>query len=248
MDDSDEEQTFSRVRKVIRKFTPVGTSSMPMVNDPRFFEGNIIDKRLLAIAMLATVSGLMVGSAMDNCFSLEKDYHLNTLDGWLQLFMFLLMSVVLFANIGAVYIGVAQPYHVYRLTSGGPLGYEMAAYYYLNADVAYYRHLSVKLMLGSLPVYVFAMGVRMQISWDRESPDFEQASGWILPTIGEVSLLGLLVCICWCGAGFGLLHLHWKLQEVFSSSYLRMAETSMPMLSHAQLAMANRYTQPSTVV
>merc|ERR1719230_2441827 len=122
----------------------VHSESMHMTNDPRFFQGSVLNKRLAAFSGLSVVSGLMVGTCSD-VISMKKDMNLSTLEGNLQLLSFTIMTFVLFANIIATYVGVAQIYHTYRLETAGPTGFEMATSYYLNPNIVSWRHVAVKL-------------------------------------------------------------------------------------------------------
>merc|ERR1711879_855913 len=92
----------------------VQSESMNMSNDPRFFQSSVLNKRLAAFSGLSVVSGLMVGTSSD-VISMKKDMDLSTFEGVLQLISFSIMTFVLFANILATYVGVAQIYHTYRL-------------------------------------------------------------------------------------------------------------------------------------
>merc|ERR1719218_469888 len=135
----------------------VHSESMHVTNDPRFFQDSVLSKRLAAFGGLSVVSGLMVGTCSD-VISMKKDINLATLEGKLQLVSFSIMTFVLFANIIATYVGVAQIYHTYRLETAGPTGFEMATSYYLNPNIVSFRHLAIKGMLHSLPLYLVATG------------------------------------------------------------------------------------------
>lgn len=142
--------------------------SMDIANDPRFFTGNVIDKRLAAFGGLAVVSGLLVQNAIDQSFSMRKDLNFTTLDGWAQTLGFTLLVFVLFSNMLSTYVGVAQPFHTYRLMTAGPTGFEMAAAYYLNPEIVYWRHLTIKLMLWSMPLYLLSSGFRFVAKFPRD--------------------------------------------------------------------------------
>merc|ERR1712151_1158397 len=101
----------------------------------------------------------------------KKDMNLSTLEGNLQLLSFTIMTFVLFANIIATYVGVAQIYHTYRLETAGPTGFEMATSYYLNPNIVSWRHISVKCMLYSLPLFLLSTGIRIEVNFDRQADD-----------------------------------------------------------------------------
>merc|ERR1719498_1997695 len=89
--------------------------------------------------------------------------------GVLQLVSFLVLLFILFSNTLATYIGVAQPYHTIRLMTAGPTGFDAAASYYLNRNIVSQRHVAIKLMLTSLPLYIFQMALRLVVKFDRDT-------------------------------------------------------------------------------
>merc|ERR1712232_15845 len=139
----------------------VHSESMHMTNDPRFFQSSVLNKRLAAFSGLSVVSGLMIGTCSD-VISMKKDMNLSTLEGNLQLLSFSILTFVMFANIVATYVGVAQIYHAVRLETAGPTGFEMATSYYLNPNIVAWRHIAVKCMLNSLPLFLISTGIRIE--------------------------------------------------------------------------------------
>merc|ERR1712232_1489414 len=95
--------------------------------------------------------------------------NLSTFEGCLQLVSFSIMTFVLFVNLLATYVGVAQVYHTYRLETAGPTGFEMATSYYLNPNIVAWRHLAIKCMLFSMPMFLVSTGLRVAVNFDRES-------------------------------------------------------------------------------
>mmetsp|Transcript_15917 Transcript_15917/g.45338 ORF Transcript_15917/g.45338 Transcript_15917/m.45338 type:complete len:279 (+) Transcript_15917:157-993(+) len=151
-------------------FAPlVRSDSMDIHNDPRFFSGNVIDKRLRAFGALGMVSSLVIHSAMSECFRMKKDIDVSTLSGAAQLLGLGMMTMVLFANILAAYVSVAQLYFTYRLMTAGPTGFEMAASYYLNPNLAFWRHLAVKMFLTSLPIFLLGSSFRIYVVVEKDA-------------------------------------------------------------------------------
>jgi len=154
----------------------VRADSMDVVNDPRFFNDNVLNYRLAAFSGLSIVSGLMSQNCMDQLFTMskimpvfnEKDVILSV-NGLVQLIAFILLVYILFSNILAMYVGVAQPYHVLRLMTAGPTGFDAAVSYYLNRNIVSWRHLAIKGMLQSIPLYIFQMGLRLVVKFDRDT-------------------------------------------------------------------------------
>merc|ERR1712014_487067 len=116
----------------------------------------------------------------------KKDINLSTLEGNLQLVSFSIMTFVLFANIIATYVGVAQIYHTYRLETAGPTGFEMATSYYLNPNIVSWRHIAIKGMLHSLPLFLISTGLRIEINFDRAAGPPSPPSFWVARSIGFV--------------------------------------------------------------
>merc|ERR1711953_954148 len=110
--------------------------------------------------------------------------NLSTLEGNLQLLSFGIMTLVLFANIIATYVGVAQVYHAYRLETAGPTGFEMATSYYLNPNIVSWRHIAIKGMLHSLPLFLISTGMRIAVNFDRVAIKPSEPSFWTARLIG----------------------------------------------------------------
>jgi hypothetical protein len=142
---------------------------MDITNDPRFFTDNVINYRLAAFGSCGVISGIMVDCAMADIFNMDKSMNPRHWIGAIQLVSFFLLAWVLFFNLTATYVSVAQPYHCYRLMTSGNTGFEMAASYYLNTNIATWRHFSIKMMMVSIPLYIIVMGLRTLVHFDREN-------------------------------------------------------------------------------
>jgi len=122
------------------------SDSMDMSNDPRFFQGSILNKRLAAFSGLGVVSGLMIGFT-HGALTQQATMDITTTEGKLHALGFLISCVGLFANVIATYVSVAQVYHVYRLETAGPTGFEMATSYYLNPNIVAWQSLLYALVM-----------------------------------------------------------------------------------------------------
>merc|ERR1712176_921504 len=101
-----------------------------------------------------------------------------------------MLGVVLVLNLIATYVGVAQPYHTIRLMTGGPSGFEASALYYLNKNIASWRHFAVFGAFTSLPLFVLASAFRMVFKFDIDNrqerplapsaPMEDRALGWFM--------------------------------------------------------------------
>ncbi|CAK0860594.1 unnamed protein product [Prorocentrum cordatum] len=105
--------------------------SMDLNNDPRFFNDNVLDKRLAAFTALSVVSSIMVGAACDNFIPFEEDKlrfdsNMAVFRSCVALVGFFLMCVVFLLNVVATMVFGVQFYYVYRLMTAGQVGFESA--------------------------------------------------------------------------------------------------------------------------
>mmetsp|Transcript_30047 Transcript_30047/g.70020 ORF Transcript_30047/g.70020 Transcript_30047/m.70020 type:complete len:249 (-) Transcript_30047:87-833(-) len=145
------------------------TESMDLVNDPRFFSDNVINYRLAAFSGLGVISELLAANAIGYVMDMDKYMDWTTTEGVLQFLAFFLITMVLFMNTLAVYVAIAQRFHTLRLSTSGSLGFEAAASYYLNDNIALWRHMAIKGMLWSLPLFVISQGLRVIVKFRREN-------------------------------------------------------------------------------
>jgi hypothetical protein len=207
----------------------VRSDSMDVVNDPRFFQDNVINYRLAAFGGLSVVSSLLVQNCMDQLFEMDKNMQIYTQhhrifhpNGILQLLAFLLLIVILWCNMLATYVGVAQPYHTIRLMTAGPTGFDTAATYYLNRNIVTFRHMAIRCMLLSLPLYIFQMAIRLVVKFDRGTEEVQKPPK---NTPFESRIHGWFFCLIMvCFAG-GLWWIHLKHFAIFRDRYNCMASS-----------------------
>lgn len=230
----------------------VRTYSMDIINDPRFFTDNVINYRLAAFGCLAVVSGLMVQNCMDQLFGMSKsmDPWKNgksiDWDGVLQMIAFILLLGILFIQMLATYISVAQPYHTYRLMTAGQTGFEAACAYYLNVNISVWRHFIITQSLNCLPVYVFQMGLRLIVKFDRgtvaepdlpsETPSNAKLQGWIFN--------GAMICMA-----LAIFSVHFHHFAIFNEKYrmLHLMPTAGPgLVGYMMQLMAPRAAQTNS--
>jgi len=154
---------------LIEKLGFARTQSLDLVNDPRYFTDNVINQRLTGFAAIAVVSQLLSGNAIGYVMSMDKYMDWSTPEGFCQFMAFFCITLVLFMSTLATYVGVAQPFHTLRLATAGSLGFEAAASYYLNENIVMWRHLAVKAMFWSLPLFVISQGFRVGVKFRRDN-------------------------------------------------------------------------------
>lgn len=214
------------------KFGLIHSESMDLQNDPRFFQHTILNKRLAAFSTLSVVSGLLVGTSTE-VISMKKDMDLWTFEGQLQIASFLIMTVVLYANVLATYVGVAQVYHSFRLETAGPTGFEMAASYYLNPNIVSWRHLAIKCMLYSLPLFLISSGLRIEVHFERSAVEP------IPPTLHEARAMGLFFLVVYVLMGLTVWYAHYKHVAIFKERYELARGKELPFLSHVHAMMTS---------
>lgn len=222
----------------------IRTDSMDIQNDPRFFNDNVLNYRLAAFSGLSVISGLMVQNAIDQMFGMSKDMPCfsdpnvwRDVDGVLQLIAFLMLIYIMFANFLAVYVGVAQPYHVIRLMTAGPTGFDAAVSYYLNRNIVSWRHIAIKGMLQSIPLYIFQMGLRLVVKFDRDTSASEDLPKF---TPFHSVIQGIVFCVIMQLIAALLLWLHHKHFQIFRERYEVMTEMIKPMQGYMSQQMAPR--------
>lgn len=204
----------------------VRSDSMDVINDPRFFQDNVINYRLAAFAGLSVVSGLLVQNCMDQLFDMDKNMQIFTKNhrifhpnGILQLLAFLLLICILWMNMLATYVGVAQPYYTIRLMTAGPTGFDTAASFYLNRNIVTFRHAAIRFMLTSLPMYLLQMAIRLVVKFDRATihsappPDATPWDSRIQGIIFSSVMLLMALCLWW---------IHLKHEAIFRDRYNQM--------------------------
>jgi protein-S-isoprenylcysteine O-methyltransferase Ste14 len=205
----------------------VRSDSMDVVNDPRFFQDNVINYRLAAFGGLSVVSGLLVQNCMDQLFEMDKNMQVWTqhhsifhVNGILQLVAFLILIVILWMNMLATYVGVAQPYHTIRLMTAGPTGFDTAATYYLNRNIVTFRHMAIRCMLSSLPLYILQMALRLLVKFDRTT---REAPSLPKDTPLESRIHGIVFCCIMAAFSAVLYWIHLKHFAIFRDRYQNMA-------------------------
>ena len=203
----------------------VHCESMELQNDPRFFQINVLDKRLSAVQSLAVVSSLMT-TASSHVIVMKKELNFQTLEGCLRSASFFILCFVLFLNLIAGYVGVAQTYHTYRLETAGPTGFEIAASYYLNPNIVAYRHLAVKCLLNGLALFLFSTGIRVAVSFELETDQKVPRMAETTADILCVVVLAVFTC-----AALTLSYIHMKHQAVFKANYEAAKRQEKPFMS-----------------
>lgn len=155
--------------------------SMHITNDPRFFAGNVMDKRLGALKVLTLVSSIMFGTALGQCFALKKDMDFSKMQfgvGDIAIWQMVGFSLALLVSIKcllSLYIIAQQLFYTYRLMTAGSLGFDIAAVFYLTRTITMWRHLAIKALFSGLLQFLVLVGIQMFVKFYKEA-DSAQSS------------------------------------------------------------------------
>eukprot|EP00435_Cladocopium_sp_Y103_P009422 s345_g2.t1 len=217
-------------------FGLVQSDSMDLQNDPRFFQGNVLDKRLAAFSTLSVVSTLMITSTT-HVIAMKKRMNFKSTEGCLRCLSFGLMSIVLFLNIVATYVAMAQTYHTYRLETAGPTGFEIATSYYLNPNITAWRHFAVKCLLNGLTLFLISTGIRVAVSFEELTDDEDRSQ----MRVDRAHFMAGIFGVCYAVGGLLMHYIHTKHQDVFRMNYNLAKEHERPYMAGVhELMMSQR--------
>jgi hypothetical protein len=228
--------------------------SMEITNDPRFFSGNVIDKRLTAFGSVGIISSFMISVTFVELNEMDKTIDFppwrsgwsQGLDDIVQLCAFAVLTYALFCNMIATFVTVAQTYYTYRLMTAGPTGFEMATQFYLDGYITWWRHYAIKNVLVSLPVLIIGHGGRMLRKFDSarkvEDVGAVKTSGnstgdTAIATPSAEALFdhspyGVIAMFVYFLIGATLLSIHWKHKQRFADFYVNVSEKTKDVNVH----------------
>jgi len=221
--------------------------SMEITNDPRFFSGNVIDKRLTAFGSVGLISSFIMGVTFDELNSIDKNIAFppwrRGFDDVVQIFAYLVLTYALFCSMISTLTTVAQTYYTYRLMTAGPTGFEMATKFYLDGYITWWRHYAIKNVLVSLPVLIIGHGGRMIRKFDRvenEEPGVHlvrlasntTGAAGVEATFAGHSPYGVVAMLIYIGIGLTLLSIHWKHRQRFADFYVNLSEKTKDINVH----------------
>jgi len=158
----------------------VRAESMNVGNDPRFFAKNVMDKRLDAFKVLTIVNSLMFGTAIKQCFTLEKDMDFSQFEPyvlsvayWQIIAFFLDISIAIMCLL-SLYIIAHQLFYAYRLMTAGPSGFDQAAIFYLTRVITMWRHFAIKCLFNGLLMFLALVGIQLLVQFYKDADHTKQ--------------------------------------------------------------------------
>jgi len=149
--------------------------SMDVTNDPRFFAGSVMNKRLMAFKSLTIVSSLMFSTALGQCFKIKKDMNFSEWDplvGNIAIWEFVGFTIsVIVASmcLFSLYVISHQLFYTIRLTTAGPTGFEQASMFYLTRTMVVWRHLAVSCLFNGLWLFIILVGIQFFVTFYKDA-------------------------------------------------------------------------------
>lgn len=204
------------------------SDSMALSNDPRFMQDSVIEKRLSAFGGLSACSAFMMAYARSQVQHPGNMTDFKSLEGVFHTLSFILATMALFGNLICMYVTMAQVYHIHRLESSGPTGFEMAAAYYLNPNMCAWRHFAVNCMLVSLPLFLLATGLHCEVAFAAKDFPLSKASAHVLD-IEALVIMGAFFLF-----GMVLWYIHCIHAWIWKEKYDTAMQNATPYLSKVQ--------------
>jgi len=153
----------------------VTAESMDVTNDPRFFAGSVMNKRLAAFKSLTLVSSLMFGTALNQCFKIKKNMNFSKWDplvGNIAIWEycgFILSVIVASMCLLSLYVISHQLFYTTRLTTAGPTGFEQATMFYLTRVIVVWRHIAVSALFNGLWLFILLVGIQFFVTFYKDA-------------------------------------------------------------------------------
>jgi len=153
----------------------VRAESMDVGNDPRFFAGNVMDKRLAAFQVLTIVNSLMFGTALGQCFALKKNMDFSKVEPLIgnialwQIVSFVIAVAIAIMCLLSLYIVAHQLFYTYRLMTAGPSGFDSAAIFYLTRTITMWRHLAIKFLFNGLLGFMILVSIQLMLKFYKDA-------------------------------------------------------------------------------
>lgn len=224
--------TGSAFQKMAASTDLARAESMELNNDPRFFSGSILDKRLGAFKTLKIVAGLMLGTSMGNCFSLKKDMDFRNewpYIGYLQMFGFLSQMCVVFMCMISLYTIAHQLFYTFRLMTSGPCGFEAASMFYLNKTMTMWRHFSIKCLFNGLGMFIFSSGLQLFTKFYKDAYRTQEDTSSAVIDVDMNLILGTFVFACFTSCACFLCMLRRHHLEAFREQYAACQHKAKPI-------------------
>jgi hypothetical protein len=141
------------------------STSAEVSNDPRIIAYNVIEKRMAAFQTITVASILLTSSSCAFLFEAEYSGSIEVYDP--AYWSTLCQLVVFCCSLQTVIVLSQQYYHVFRLMTAGPTGFETVKEYYMDSVAMEMRHMAVRCFTVACPCFVLAVAFRQLATVER---------------------------------------------------------------------------------
>eukprot|EP00933_Yihiella_yeosuensis_P009383 TRINITY_DN11527_c0_g1_i1.p1 TRINITY_DN11527_c0_g1~~TRINITY_DN11527_c0_g1_i1.p1 ORF type:complete len:280 (+),score=49.68 TRINITY_DN11527_c0_g1_i1:103-942(+) len=218
---------------------PEREGTAEIMNDPRMFGENVIDRRLAAFEAIAIVTEIMAAEAVKFCFELGNEYSFVGelyVISVLQLIGLTLMVIVMFMDLVACAVLSLQMFFTIRLMTAGPTGFDKAARFYTDQRMWRWRERAIFSVKWGIVLFAASTGLMLcvkfyiegapEVEEETEKQHDEEYQGHKILAGCCFSLFAVLTAV--------LCHLMKQHQRVFDESYCS-TELCLPGELHGQL-------------
>jgi len=128
--------------------------SVEVTNDPRIFLDSVLSRRLSAFSTIVVASVLLATVSAGTLITVNEKN-----ETWPEFASLVCMALVFAMNLFCVMMITQQYYHVIRLITSGPSGFDIAKSYYVNHNIRTIRHVATNCFFYSIPLFLIAIGL-----------------------------------------------------------------------------------------
>lgn len=138
----------------------IRSESMDVINDPRVFGGNILFKRMGAFHLISFAAVVMCVLSVQNLLGMEQPSPTP-----IQYAAMIALTLTFILNLMTVVVIVVQVYHMTRLSTVGPMGFETSASYYMHPDITTLRHGAARIFFVNVVVLLVAIALTIYVKF-----------------------------------------------------------------------------------
>jgi len=191
------------------------SDSLRVSNDPRILLDSVLSRRLGAFAQVSSSSILIASVAAGVLVAMDVKK-----STWCELLSLICMAAVFSMNMFSVLMITQQYYHVVRLTTSGPSGFDIAKSYYLNPNICTLRHWATNSFFCSIPLLLIALGLMVYV---KLAAKWQMAMAWPLG-----------IFLSSAGVVYHLMFV--KQRAVFIEKYSKIKVFDRPLIHHVKEA------------
>lgn len=136
---------------------------MEMANDPRYFQDNVLLKRMDAYHVIGVTAVLLGNLSCMQMLKMESD-DFHGIKGNIRYAAFCVFAATFVLNLVTVIIIVQQMFQVTRLATAGSTGFEIAKSYYMNPNIVALRHTAVMTFFCCIPIFMIGVGLSLYVN------------------------------------------------------------------------------------